>query len=57
MSCFYCGIKPNVMYKANAMVNVNDEGRVGRKRDMFPRVAVADHCVTVIMQFLDRAWL
>lgn len=42
-------------YKVNAMIE-DEEGRAGAKQDVFPRVAVADRCEMVIMQFLERAW-
>lgn len=43
-------------YKAKEMVDVNEEGRISGKRDVFLRVDVVDHCVMVIMEFLKRAW-
>lgn len=45
---------PVLAYRANAMVDAIDDGRVGAERDVFLRVAAADHCDMVTMQFLDR---
>lgn len=42
---------PVSAYKANARVDVDEECRIGRERDMFVRVAIVDHSVMVIMQF------
>lgn len=47
---------PEFAYETNAMADEYEEGRPGVDRDMFVRVAVADHCIIVILQFLERAW-
>lgn len=49
-------LSPVAAYKANAMVGLGEEGKVGVKRDVFLRIAIADHCVMVSMQFLERVW-
>lgn len=41
-------------YKADAKVDLDEEGMISRERDVFLRTAVADHCIMVIMQFLER---
>lgn len=41
--------------KSNAMVDMDKAGKVRRKRDVFLWVAVADHCVIVIIQFFYRS--
>lgn len=41
-------------FNVNAMLNVDEERRVGVKKNVFLRVAVADHCVMVTMHFLGR---
>lgn len=36
-------------YSANAMVDVDDEVRINRMREVFLQAALADYCFTVIM--------
>lgn len=43
-------------YKANAMIDGDEEGRTSGQIDVFSRAAVADHCGIVVMQFLEREW-
>lgn len=47
---------PVFAYKATAMVGVDEVGTERRKLDVFLRVSISDHFVTVIMQFLERDW-
>lgn len=47
---------PVLAYKANAMVYVDEKGRISRERDLFLQVAVADRCVMVFMPFSERLW-
>lgn len=47
---------PVFAYKANTLVDKDEDGRVGVNRDVSLRVAVSDHCVMVNMQFLERVW-
>lgn len=56
--CLALSVRPSPVleYEANAMVDVDDKGRVGVNRDVFLRVAIANHCVVVTMQFLKQIW-
>lgn len=42
---------PVFAYSANAIVDMDEEGRIGREIDVFQRDATADHFVIVIMLF------
>lgn len=42
-------------YMANTMGDEDKVGTAGRRRAGFLRVAIVDHVVMVIMQFLERA--
>lgn len=46
---------PVFAFKANAMVDMNDAGTAGTGREVYMQVGIADHVVTVFMQFLARA--
>lgn len=46
---------PLYAYKSNATVD-DDTGTPGKRNELYTEVALADHTVMVIMQFLKRAW-
>lgn len=47
---------PVFAYKANMMVDIDDAGTPGAKKERYMNVALADHTVMMIMQFLQLAW-
>lgn len=59
VSSFLHGFKLGFVYKVNTMLTVVEVGTMGKTRDVFLRVDIADHVVMVIMQCPECAgpWL